>query len=87
MNKKIKCCNSANAQRARFHTELQQGPVSTIKARHELDILAPAARVHELRHGEGLNIVTHWETIETPEGNKHRVAVYVLLPGKWTEGA
>ena len=70
--------NTVSAQRARLHAELRLGPVSTIKARHELDIIAPAARIHELRHREGLKITTLWRTEITPEGFSHRVAEYVL---------
>ncbi len=76
--KKPVYCNSANAQRNRLHAALREGPVSTIKARHELDILAPAPRIYELRHIEGLKIITHWRTETTPEGHTHRVAEYVL---------
>lgn len=72
-------CSSASAQRARLLAALRQGPVSTIKARHELDILAPAPRVHELRHREGIKIITHWRKESTPEGFVHRVAEYVLM--------
>ncbi len=75
---KNKYCSSATAQRARLLTALRKGPVSTIKARHELDILAPAPRIYELRHLEGLKITTHWRTETTPEGFTHRVAEYVL---------
>jgi hypothetical protein len=71
--------NTVSAQRARLLAALKHGPVSTIKARHELDIIAPAPRVHELRHREGLKIITLWRTEATPEGCSHRVAEYVLL--------
>lgn len=78
MNKKPTLPNTASAQRARLLTALIKGPVSTIKARHELDILAPAPRVYELRHIEGMKIITHWRTEVTPEGFSHRVGEYVL---------
>jgi hypothetical protein len=70
--------NSTSAQRARLLAALRLGPVSTIKARHELDVIAPAPRIHELRHCEGHEIVTVWRTERTPEGFSHRVAEYVL---------
>lgn len=79
LNKKPAHSNTASAQRVRLLTALRKGPVSTIKARHELDIIAPAPRVYELRHIDGMRIITHWRTETTPEGFTHRVAEYVLL--------
>lgn len=76
--------NSLVAQRERLLTRLKDGAVSTIQARHELDIIAPAPRIYELRHDFGYNIATHWQTEETPEGHSHRIASYVLLSGKFT---
>jgi len=75
--------NSNAAQRRILEAELRKHPVSTIYARDELDIMMPATRVFELRYDHGLNIQTHWKTLETSSGNKHRVAEYVLFPGKW----
>ncbi len=75
--------NSTAAQRNRLHAVLRRHPVSTIFARDELDIMAPATRVFELRYGYGINIQTHWKTEPTSCGKKHRVAEYVLLSGKW----
>jgi hypothetical protein len=75
--------NSITAQRVLLLQELRKGPVTTYQARQELDIYYPPARVHELRWGEGHNIATKWEIVATAEGNKHRVGVYALLPGKW----
>lgn len=75
--------SSLTAQRARLLKRLEEAPVTTIQARHQLDILAPAPRVYELRHNYGYNIVTYWQTQQTPEGHSHRVASYVLFPGKY----
>lgn len=75
-----------NAQRTRLLDALQSSGVdgiTTIQARHELNILAPAPRVFELRHDYGKNIKTVWTQGMTPEGYSHRIARYVLLPGKW----
>lgn len=75
-----------NAQRARLFDALQSAGVdgiTTIQARHELNILAPAPRVFELRHDYGKNIRTVWAQGVTPEGYSHRIARYVLLPGNW----
>lgn len=74
--------NSSEAQRFRLLEALRLGPVTTIEARHTLDILMPAARVHELRHGEGHNIEMIWVRRATAAGNMHRVALYALMPPK-----
>ena len=66
------------AQRAKLLAALRRGPITTIAARRELDILMPGARVHELRH-RGFNIITHWARQHTDAGVSHRVARYVLL--------
>ena len=71
--------NSASSQRARILAALRQGPVSTIYARRDLDIMMPAARIFELRHKGGFNIHTHWAHQSTDAGVLHRVARYVLL--------
>jgi hypothetical protein len=75
--------NSTADQRVRLEAEIRKHPVSTIYARDELDIMAPAARLLELRYDYGLNIQTHWKTEKTSCGKKHRVAEYVLFPGQW----
>lgn len=75
---------STAAQRMRLINALKQrNSITTIDARHELNIMAPAARVHELRHGFGWNIQTVSQYVFDPEGRKHRVANYVLLPGEF----
>lgn len=70
--------NDSAAQRARLLKALQQRSISTLEARHDLDVLHPAARVQELRE-RGWNILTHWDSQETKPGHVHRVARYVLL--------
>lgn len=79
--------NSTAAQRRVLEAELRKHPVSTLYARSALDIMAPAARVFELRYIFGLNIQTHWKTEQTSCGQKHRVAEYVLFPGTWKDKA
>lgn len=74
---------SSSAQLQRLLAWLREKPITTIQARGALNILAPAARIWELRHKEGHNIVTHWVNDVTIEGKKHRVAQYVLLSGKF----
>ena len=73
---------SASAQRARLLDALRCGPVTTIEARRNLDILMPAARVHELRHRFGALIDTIRIAQPTDSGKLHNVAQYILLPTK-----
>lgn len=73
--------HSLEAQRKRLLERLRKKPCSTIEARCELDIVSPAPRIHELRHGHGHNIQTFWKYDINPGGHGHRVANYVLLPG------
>lgn len=72
---------SAAAQRKRLIDVLKLGPVTTIEARRDLDILMPAARIRELRLA-GKNIQTLWTEQETDSGRLHRVARYVLFPDR-----
>lgn len=72
--------NSAQAQRQRLLDSLRKFPVSTIAARRDLDIMMPAARVHELRHRFGHHIDKVWVQLPTGSGKLHRVALYVLHP-------
>ncbi len=72
---------SAEAQRKRLIDALRCGPVTTIEARRNLDILMPAARVHELKHRHGFDIQTIRVRQETDCGKLHSVAKYVLMAG------
>jgi hypothetical protein len=74
---KSKPGNDAAAQRMRAIDLLRTGPKSTIQLRREGDILAPAARILELKH-RGFDILTHWVQEATDCGKLHRVALYVL---------
>lgn len=69
---------SAANQRARLLERLQIGPIDTVTARAELNVLHPAARVQELREA-GHHIVTHRSRLEDAQGHSHAgVAVYYL---------
>jgi hypothetical protein len=69
---------SSATQRARLLERLQLGPVDTLTARQELNVLHPAARIQELR-AAGYPIQTHRQTLEDEHGFKHpAVAVYIL---------
>lgn len=71
--------NSSEAQRRRLLARLEAGPLTTLQARRELDILMPAARVFELR-AIGHRIDT-FRIIEATEcGRRHNVARYALQP-------
>ncbi len=72
--------NSVADQRNRILTRLGQGPLTTLEARQQLDILHPAARVMELRN-RGHNIETMWCEDVTQNGKIHRVARYLLKRG------
>ncbi|MDR3477642.1 MAG: helix-turn-helix domain-containing protein [Gammaproteobacteria bacterium] len=78
--------NTIKTQRLRLLRRLQEGPCTTTEARHKLDILGVAPRVHELRYQYGFNIKTLWTDDHNPGGGRHRVAKYVLMQGKWTGG-
>lgn len=81
---------SLEAQRMRLLQALRKAGskgVTTIQARHQLNIMMPAARVHSLRHDLGLNVQTIWTEETNPEGFPHRCARYVLLPGRYKEAA
>jgi hypothetical protein len=66
--------NSAACQRQFLLAWLRTyGSINTIQARRELDILAPAARIFELRR-KGFDIVTAWENMEG-----HKIGRYVLM--------
>ena len=68
----------AEAQRSRVLDALRTGPKSTIQLRRDWDVLAPAARVLELRR-LGYEILTHWIDEPTECGLLHRVALYVMM--------
>jgi hypothetical protein len=78
----------AQTQSARLGEALQEvGSVTTIEARRYLDILAPAARIHDLRHRQGWSIATIWERSETDAGIKHSIGRYVLQATPDLQGA
>ncbi len=82
--RKVKFDCSAKSQRKRLLTWLQKKPITTIEARHQLDVLEVGSRICELRHQHGYNIKTHWSKSRNPgSGGYHRVANYVLHPGQY----
>ena len=73
-------------QRLLLLERLRKGACTTFEARHQLDIIGVAPRIFELRHHEGFNIQTHWSYDVNPGGGRHRIASYVLIPGRWKGG-
>jgi hypothetical protein len=73
-------------QRLRLLAALSRYAFTTLDARRDLNVMAPAPRIFELRHNFGHNIQTTsvWQTDD--QGNRHRVALYTLHAGKWKEG-
>ncbi|WP_288657845.1 MULTISPECIES: helix-turn-helix domain-containing protein [Pseudomonas] len=72
---------STNAQRTRLLSCLQAGPVDTISARRDLNIMMPAARIKELREA-GHPIRTQRITLTDDQGRTHHgIALYYLGTG------
>lgn len=72
--------NDANTQAKRLLKALQLlGGITTIEARRHLDILAPAARIFELRYRQNHEIVSTWQHEYTDAGVKHRIGRYTLV--------
>lgn len=69
---------SGHAQRARLLARLELGPVDTLTARAELNILMPAARIKELKD-MGHNIRSHRISRTDEQGHTHRgISLYYL---------
>jgi len=78
--------NSISAQCARVRSALQEAGdegITVIQLREEYDCMMPSARVHELRHKEGLNIQLIWDRARNAQGNEHKTGRYILFPGYW----
>jgi len=70
---------SAAVQRQRILERLRLAPATTVELRQELDVLAPAPRIFELRHNYGYEIDSIRVVDETIAGHKHSVAQYALI--------
>ena len=70
--------NSTDAQCQRLISELRAGPITTVRARHQLDVLHVAGRIQNLR-ARGHEIVTTMVKDFTAPGKPHRVAQYALI--------
>ena len=69
--------NSTVAQCQRLLIALRKGPISTVRARRELDVLHVAGRIQNLRN-RGNQIITTMVSDCTAPGKHHRVALYSL---------
>ncbi len=65
------------AQCARIRAALAQFSITTFEAMRYLDVYDPRARVMQLRNA-GEAIDTHWRTIVTESGERHRVGLYAV---------
>lgn len=72
--------NSAAAQRDHLLRALKRGPIDTVHAYRQLDILHVPRRVFELRK-MGYAITTQWVERITEAGEHHRVGLYSLEVG------
>ena len=66
-----------DSQAARLLEALSRFPVTTYEAMRHLDVYHCPARILELRK-QGHNIITHWQTVITEAGERHRVGMYLL---------
>lgn len=71
--------HSATEQQRKMIEALRNGPMTTLEAANDLDIVHPPSTVRSLRK-KGHIIVTSWAYQATEAGRPpHRVAKYVLL--------
>ena len=68
---------ASHSQAARLLEALSRFPVSTFEAMRYLDVYHCPARILQLRKG-GHRIITHWQTVITESGERHRVGMYLL---------
>lgn len=72
--------SGARSQAARLLEALSRFAITTFEAMRYLDVYHCPARILQLRK-QGHKIVTHWQTIITEAGVKHRVGLYMLESG------
>lgn len=68
---------ASRSQAARLLKALSRFPITTFEAMRYLDVYHCPARVLQLRK-QGYRIATHWQTVITEAGKKHRVGLYAL---------
>ena len=67
----------SRSQATRLLEALSRYPITTFEAMRYLDVYHCPARILELRR-QGHNIITHWQTVITESGERHRVGLYLL---------
>ena len=67
---------SSEVQCARIRSALSRFSITTFEAMRYLDVYHCPARILQLRKA-GHRIVTHWQTVVTEGGEKHRVGLYM----------
>jgi hypothetical protein len=72
--------NAGRTQCQRLLAALARFPITTFEAMRFLDVYHCPARVLQLRK-DGHEIITHWQTVITEAGARHRVGLYVLKRG------
>lgn len=71
--------HSSAEQERKMMAALRAGPITTLEAANDLDIVHPPSTIRRLRE-KGHQILTHWTYQATDDGRApHRVAKYVLL--------
>jgi hypothetical protein len=68
---------ASQSQAARLLEGLSRYPITTFEAMRYLDVYHCPARILQLRQ-RGHKIVTHWQTVITESGERHRVGLYLL---------
>jgi len=68
------------SQAARLLEALSRYSITTFEAMRYLDVYHCPARILQLRK-QGHKIVTHWQTVLTEAGERHRVGLYLLESG------
>ena len=68
---------ASRAQADRLLDALGRFGITTFEAMRYLDVYHCPARVLQLRK-RGHKVITHWQTVLTEAGEKHRVGLYIL---------
>ena len=76
---------ASHSQAARLLEALSRYSISTFEAMRYLDVYHCPARILQLRK-RGHKIITHWQTVVTEAGERHRVGLYVLDSGVGQHG-
>jgi hypothetical protein len=71
---------------ARLLEALSRYSITTFEAMRYLDVYHCPARILQLRK-RGHKIVTHWQTVITEAGERHRVGLYALESGASQDAA